>query len=69
MIQSSLVVDQAKNIAGFFRVLVKCVDDLENFTSEMEWSFFVPVGLSCVLSNWYNYASTPSAFPLSWIHL
>ena len=24
------------------------VDDLENFTSEMEWSFFVPVGFSCV---------------------
>ncbi|KLA43589.1 hypothetical protein LRP_1905 [Ligilactobacillus ruminis] len=49
MIQSSLVVDQAKNIAGFFRVFVKCVDDLENFTSEMEWSLFVPIGLSCVL--------------------
>ncbi|WDC82012.1 hypothetical protein PSR59_10360 [Ligilactobacillus ruminis] len=24
------------------------VDELENFTSEMEWSFFVPVGFSCV---------------------
>ena len=39
------------------------VDDLENFTSEMEWSFFVPVGFSCVFSNWYSYVSTPSAFP------
>ena len=39
------------------------VDDLENFTSEMEWSFFVPVGFSCVFSNWYSYISTPSAFP------
>ena len=39
------------------------VDDLENFTSEMEWSFFVPVGFSCVFSNWYSYISTPPAFP------
>ena len=30
------------------------VDDLENFTSEMEWSFFVPVVFSCVFSNWYS---------------
>ena len=30
------------------------VDDLENFTSEMEWSFFVPVGFSCIFSNWYG---------------
>ena len=27
------------------------VDDIVNFTSEMEWSFFVPVGFSCVFSN------------------
>ena len=39
------------------------VDDLENFTSEIEWSFFVPVGFSCVFSNWYSYISTPPAFP------
>ena len=45
------------------------VDDLENFTSEMEWSFFVPVGFSCVFSNWYSYVSTPPAFPLAWIHV
>ena len=24
------------------------LDDLENFTSEMEWRFFVPGGFSCV---------------------
>ena len=30
------------------------VDDRENFTSEMEWSFFVPVVFSCVFSNWYS---------------
>ena len=29
----------------------------------MEWSFFVPVGFSCVFSNWYSYISTPPAFP------
>ena len=45
------------------------VDDLESFTSEMEWSFFVPVGFSCVFSNWYSYVSTPPAFPLAWIHV
>ena len=45
------------------------VDDLENFTSEMEWSFFVPVVFSCVFSNWYSYVSTPPAFPLAWIHV
>ena len=45
------------------------VDDLENFTSEMEWSFFVPVGFSCVFSNCYSYVSTPPAFPLAWIHV
>ena len=45
------------------------VDDLENFTSEMEWSFFVPVGFSCVFSNWYSYVSTLPAFPLAWIHV
>ena len=45
------------------------VDDLENFTSEMECSFFVPVGFSCVFSNWYSYVSTPPAFPLAWIHV
>ena len=45
------------------------VDDLKNFTSEMEWSFFVPVGFSCVFSNWYSYVSTPPAFPLAWIHV
>ena len=45
------------------------VDDLENFTSEMEWSFFVPVDFSCVFSNWYSYVSTPPAFPLAWIHV
>ena len=45
------------------------VDDLENFTSEMEWSFFVPVGFSCVFSKWYSYVSTPPAFPLAWIHV
>ena len=46
------------------------VDDLENFTSEMEWIFFVPVGFSCVFSNWYSYVSTPPAFPLadSWMN-
>ena len=31
----------------FFGSLSNGVDDLENFTSEMEWSFFVPVGFSC----------------------
>ena len=45
--------------------LSNVVDDLENFTSEMEWSFFVPVVFSCVFSNWYSYASTPPAFPLA----
>ena len=45
------------------------VDDLENFTLEMKWSFFVPVGFSCVFSNWYSYVSTPPAFPLAWIHV
>ena len=45
------------------------VDNLENFTSEMEWSFFVPVGFPCVFSNWYSYVSTPPAFPLAWIHV
>ena len=49
----------------FFGSLSNGVDDLENFTSEMEWSFFVPVGFSCVFSNWYSYVSTPPAFPLA----
>ena len=40
--------------APFFGSLSNGVDDLENFTSEMEWSFFVPVGFSCVFSNWYG---------------
>ena len=52
-----------------FGSLSNGVDDLENFTSEMEWSFFVPVGFSCVFSNWYSYVSTPPAFPLAWIHV
>ncbi|MEQ2871078.1 hypothetical protein AAAV91_08955, partial [Ligilactobacillus ruminis] len=34
----------------FFGSLSNGIDDLENFTSEMEWSFFVPVGFSCVFS-------------------
>ena len=61
---------QTARNAGQERVLLKKtgslsngVDDLENFTSEMEWSFFVPVGFSCVFSNWYSYISTPPAFP------
>jgi len=33
--------------AVFLGSLSNGVDDLENFTSEMEWSFFVPVGFSC----------------------
>ncbi|WP_172976542.1 hypothetical protein [Ligilactobacillus ruminis] len=49
--------------------LSNCVDNLENFTSEMEWNFFVPVGFSCVFLNWYSYVSTPPAFPLAWIHV
>ena len=53
----------------FFGSLSNGIDDLENFTSEMEWSFFVPVGFSCVFSNWYSYVSTPPAFPLAWIHV
>ena len=57
------------NLIRFFGSLSNGVDDLENFTSEMEWSFFVPVGFSCVLSNWYSYVSTPPAFPLAWIHV
>ena len=56
------------NLIRFFGSLSNGVDDLENFTSEMEWSFFVPVGFSCVFSNWYSYVSTPPAFPLAWIH-
>ena len=35
-------------LAFFLGSLSNGVDDLENFTSEMEWSFFVPVGFSCV---------------------
>ena len=40
-------------------------------TSLQKWSgvFFVPVGFSCVFSNWYSYVSTPPAFPLAWIHV
>ena len=57
------------NLIRFFWSLSNGVDDLENFTSEMEWSFFVPVGFSCVFSNWYSYVSTPPAFPLAWIHV
>ena len=57
------------NLIRFFGSLSNGVDDLENFTSEMEWSFFVPVGFSCVFSNWYSYVSTPPAFPLAWIHV
>ena len=53
------------NLIRFFGSLSNGVDDLENFTSEMEWSFFVPVGFSCVFSNWYSYVSTPPAFPLA----
>ncbi len=53
----------------FLGSLSNGVDDLENFTSEMEWSFFVPVGFSGVFSNWYSYVSTPPAFPLAWIHV
>ena len=53
----------------FFGSLSNGIDDLENFTSEMEWSFFVPVGFSCAFSNWYSYVSTPPAFPLAWIHV
>ena len=56
-------------MGDFFGSLSNGVDDLENFTSEMEWSFFVPVGFSCVFSNWYIYVSTPPAFPLAWIHV
>ncbi|WP_206539105.1 hypothetical protein, partial [Ligilactobacillus ruminis] len=56
-------------LAFFLGSLSNGVDDLENFTSEMEWSFFVPVGFSCVFSNWYSYVSTPPAFPLAWIHV
>ena len=56
-------------MGDFFGSLSNGVDDLENFTSEMEWSFFVPVGFSCVFSNWYSYVSTPPAFPLAWIHV
>ena len=41
------------------------VDDLENFTSEMEWSFFVPVVFSCVFSNRYSYVSIPPAFDIT----
>ena len=57
------------NLIRFFGSLSNGVDDLENFTSEMEWSFFVPVGFFCVFSNWYSYVSTPPAFPLAWIHV
>ena len=53
------------SIMGKTGSLSNGVDDLENFTSEMEWSFFVPVGFSCVFSNWYSYVSTPPAFPLA----
>ncbi len=56
------------NLIRFLGSLSNGVDDLENFTSEMEWSFFVPVVFSCVFSNWYSYVSTPLAFPLAWIH-
>ena len=59
----------ANPIRFFCGSLSNGVDDLENFTSEMEWSFFVPVGFSCVFSNWYSYVSTPPAFPLAWIHV
>ena len=58
-----------KVMGNKFESLSNGVDDLENFTSEMEWSFFVPVGFSCVFSNWYSYVSTPPAFPLAWIHV
>ena len=62
--------DDLQSIANHpvFGSLTNGVDDLENFTSEMEWGFFVPVGFSCVFSNWYSYVSTPPAFPLAWIH-
>ena len=69
MLPGKSLAQTARN-AGQERVLLKKtgslsngVDDLENFTSEMEWSFFVPVGFSCVFSNWYSYISTPPAFP------
>nr|WP_039121450.1 hypothetical protein [Ligilactobacillus ruminis] len=64
--------DDLQSIATLIRFFVSLsngVDDLENFTSEMEWRFFVPVGFSRVLSNWYIYVSTPSSFPLAWIHV
>ena len=44
----------ALHLAKRSRSLSNGVDDLENFTSEMEWSFFVPVVFSCVFSNWYS---------------
>ena len=40
-----------KVMGNKFESLSNGVDDLENFTSEMEWSFFVPVGFFCVFSN------------------
>ena len=48
--------DDLQSIANHpvFGSLSNGVDDLENFTSEMEWSFFVPIGFSCVFSNWYS---------------
>jgi len=58
-----------KVMGNKFESLSNGVDDLENFTSEMEWSFFVPVGFSCAFSNWYSYVSTPPVFPLAWIHV
>ena len=64
--------DDLQSIANLIRFfcgsLSNGVDDLENFTPEMEWSFFVPVDFSCVFSKWYSYVSTPPAFPLAWIH-
>ena len=65
--------DDLRLIANLIRFfcgsLSNGVDDLESFTSEMEWSFFVPVGFSWFFSNWYSYISTPPAFPLAWIHV
>jgi len=58
-----------KVMGNKFESLSNGVDDLENFTSEMEWNFFVPVGFSCAFSNWYSYVSTPPVFPLAWIHV
>nr|WP_191979038.1 hypothetical protein [Ligilactobacillus ruminis] len=53
---------------GKYGSLSNGVDDLENFTSEKEWSFLFP-SVSPMFLNWYSYLSTPPAFPLAWIHV